>query len=159
MKYEKELLEILYNLGIRKMYKGCEYILYGINYISENEANFSPITKILYVEIAKEYSTSNLCIEKNIRSVIELIWKDATNEKLISKIFGNYYLLKRPSNLEFLTSLYHYVKDTSSLPLLPDKNAYVFTCPLSGHECEYCKKYITNFLQEYQIQPSSTKLW
>ncbi len=158
MKYEKELLEILYNLGIRKMYKGCEYILYGIHYISENEANFSPITKILYVEIAKEYSTSNLCIEKNIRSVIELIWKESTNDVWISRVFGNYYLLKRPSNLEFLTSLYHYVRNTTSQYSLPDRKNPGFICPMSGNECEYCRDYISNFLKEYKIPPHSAKL-
>lgn len=149
MKYETQVIDILYNLGIHKRYKGCEYILSGIYFISENETTFSPITKILYVEIAKKYGTSSLCVEKNIRSVIELIWKESKNEFLIQRIFGNYFHIKRPSNLEFLTSLYEYVKSTTPPKTLPDKDSYKFVCPISGNECEYCQKFITNFLTEY----------
>ncbi len=154
MKHEREILDILYNLGIRKMYKGCEYILSGIYFISENETTFSPVTKILYVEIAKKHGTSSLCVEKNIRSVIELIWKQSKNDSLIREIFGSYFLRKRPSNLEFFTSLYDYIKNTTTAlsKQLPDVTTYQFICPLSGNECEFCREFIMKFLKEHGIE-------
>ena len=148
MKYEQEVSNILYELGVRKMYKGCQYILTGIYFISQNENNFCPVTKILYVEIAKKHDTSNLCVEKNIRSVIEHIWKQHKNDALMYKIFGTHSHTKRPSNIEFLTLLYDYVKNTASLPL-PEDKWKTFTCPLSGNECEFCTEFIVNFLKEY----------
>lgn len=152
MKYERQILDILYNLGIRKMYKGCEYILTGIYFISENENDFSPVTKILYVEIAKKHDTSSLCVEKNIRIVIELIWKQRENVLLMHQIFGSYFLLKRPSNLEFLTSLYEYVKGTAAFPNTPfPQTPPAFHCPISGNECEFCTEFIANVLKEYGI--------
>lgn len=150
MKYKRYILDILYNLGVHKMYKGCEYILSGISFISENETSYSPVTKILYVEIAKEHDTSSLCVEKNIRSVIEIIWKQHANDALICKVFGSYYLSERPSNIEFLSLLYDYVKNADIQKVLTDEVSPKFTCPVSGSECEFCSEFIANFLKQYE---------
>ena len=149
MKYDENVINLLYELGVHKMYKGCQYILSGIYFISQNETTFCPVTKILYVEIAKKHSTSSLCVEKNIRSVIELIWKQRKNDSLLSEIFGKHSLLKRPSNIEFLSSLYDYVKNTSLSNHLSAQTQSTFTCPISGNECEFCTEFIANFLKAH----------
>lgn len=140
MNYKSSTQNILRKLGIQKLYKGCEYIASSIAFISENEKYFSPVTKVLYVEIAKQHNTSNLCVEKNMRSVIQAIWNQSENKELLARIFGEYNLDKRPSNMEFLVLLYNYLKFHED-ELSSDAD-YTFICPLSGTSCEFCKEFI-----------------
>ena len=102
---------ILHKLGIGKSYSGYNYILYAVELIAEDESVLSIITKSLYIDIAKEFHTSDTCVERNIRKVIEVIWKKSkTNKTLILKIFGSQYEVYKPSNKEFLELLYEYIK-------------------------------------------------
>lgn len=145
MKYAAQTVALLKKMGIQKMYKGCEYIVSSINYIDKNEKHFAPVTKVLYVEIAKQFNTSSLCVEKNMRSIIKSIWAKPENKNLIAEIFVPYNLEKRPSNMEFLVLLYSHLKYTDSKKVTSDSNNtvdYTFTCPLSGNPCEFCKEFI-----------------
>lgn len=140
--------EILYKLGINKSYRGFSYIVSSIDFIYNNEYSFTPITKVLYVEIAKQYNTSNACVEKSIRDVIKTIWDKKADNKLIYEIFGNHILLKRPSNMEFLMSLYQYIKNYVDHKYIIDKNNLLFQCPLSGRQCDLFYNFIINMLDE-----------
>lgn len=140
--------EILHKLGITKSYRGYSYIVSSIDFIYNNEYSFTPITKVLYVEIAKQYNTSNACVEKSIRDVIETIWYKKADNKLIYEIFGNHISLKRPSNMEFLLLLYQYVKNYADRKYIIDKNSLLFQCPLSGRQCDLCYNFIINILNE-----------
>lgn len=145
MKYTAQTVALLKKLGIKKMYKGCEYIVSSISYMDKNEKFFTPVTKVLYVEIAKQFNTSSLCVEKNMRSIIKNIWSKPENQDMITEIFGPYNLTKRPSNMEFLVLLYNHLKyiDTRTFPTLSNNTVdYTFTCPLSGSPCEFCKEFI-----------------
>ncbi len=142
MKYEANALKLLHKLGIQKMYKGCEYIISSINYISKNETYFTPVTKVLYVEIAKQYNTSGICVEKNIRSIIRKIWADPENEPLICEIFGKHSHKKAPSNIEFLVLFYNHLKYPTEPKDTDQTTDYTFICPLSGNTCEFCKEFL-----------------
>jgi two-component system response regulator (stage 0 sporulation protein A) len=143
MKYGAPALAFLHRLGIQKMYKGCEYIISSINFISENEIYFTPVTKVLYVEIAKKYNTSGICVEKNIRSIIKKIWSNPYNEKLLSEVFGPQNETNAPSNITFLMSLYNYLKQSDANKTSSIKSEdYTFICPQSGKACEFCKEFI-----------------
>ena len=148
MKYEIVTLTVLHELGIQKMYKGCEYILSSINYINENQETYSPITKVLYVDIAKQYNTSGMCVERNMRNVIEFIWKIEKNEEVIARIFGEYFKDKRPSNMEFLMLLYHYIQCCKENAANSCMDGYTFVCPALGKKCEYCAKIIMDTFGE-----------
>ncbi len=151
MKYEAHTLALLHKLGIQKMYKGCEYIISCINYISQNEIYFTPVTKVLYVEIAKQYNTSGICVEKNIRSIIKKIWSNSYNENLLYEIFGKQYQTKSPSNISFLILLYNYLKQSvvNQNPNNTNDEDYTFVCPLSGNNCEFCKEFIFEKLKNH----------
>ena len=142
MKYETQALTLLHKLGIQKMYKGCEYIIASIKYMSRNETYFTPVTKVLYVEIAKQYNTSSICVEKNIRSIIKKIWSNQGNSKLIREIFGKHHCQKNPSNVEFLVLLYAYLKHTTGKRKTSETEDYTFICPLSGNSCEFCREFL-----------------
>ena len=149
MKYKAYTIALLKRLGIQKMYKGCDYIVASISYMDKNEKYFAPVTKVLYVEIAKQFNTSNLCVEKNMRSIIKNIWSKPENKELIAEIFGPNNLDKRPSNMEFLVLLYNQLKRNNVTPPADvSKNTadYTFMCPLSGSPCEFCKEFIIETL-------------
>ena len=122
---------VLHQLGIGKSYSGYDYILHAINLIEQNERVLSGITKILYIDIAREFNTSDSCVERNIRKVIEVIWKTPeTNKTLILEIFGSKYEVYKPSNKEFLELLYEYIKSHN---LLYDiLHAEKVICPVSN---------------------------
>lgn len=134
MEYRTITKSVLHQLGIGKTYSGYDYILRSIELIMLNEEVLSNVTKILYIDIAKEYHTSQTCVERNIRKVIEVIWKHADENRVkIQHIFGEKYLTNKPSNKEFLELLYEYIilQDTLKKTLV----SKAFICPLSNSTC------------------------
>ncbi len=152
MKYETYALELLHKLGIQKMYKGCEYVISSMKYISGHESYFTPVSKVLYVEIAKQYNTSGICVEKNIRSLIKKIWSNPQNEALLSEIFSSQNVKTSPSNVEFLILLYNYLKQKTPNKLSTPPEDFTFICPHSGNTCEFCKEFIIEKLKERTSQ-------
>lgn len=125
---------VLHQLGIGKSYSGYDYILYAIELMEHNERVLTGITKSLYIDIAREFHTSDSCVERNIRKAIEVIWKKCeTNKTLIHQIFGNKYEVCKPTNKEFLELLYEYIKSHN---LLYDiLHAEKVICPISKDVC------------------------
>lgn len=136
---------ILHQLGIGKSYSGYDYILYAIELIEQDESVLTGITKILYLDIAREFHTSDTCVERNIRKVIEVIWKESqTNKTLILKIFGHKFKKTKPSNKEFLELLYEYIKSHNLLyKLLQDEK---IICPISKDVCVAYNKIIEKLI-------------
>lgn len=149
MRYECYVIKLLKSLGVNKFYKGCEFIISSINYINENEETFLPVTKILYVDIAKLYKTSATCVERDIRNVIDIIWQKEENKPFLRKIFGEYNLNKRPTNMEFLVLTYNYIKYYMDCIDFVKKDNYAFICPSSGNKCEYCNEFIMNAICDF----------
>lgn len=134
MEYKLITKSVLHQLGIGKSYSGYDYILDSIDLIMHNEDTLNNVTKVLYIDVAKEHHTSQTCVERNIRKVIEVIWNHAEeNSALITKIFGNKFLLHKPSNKEFLELLYEYIKlqDLLKRVILSEQ----IICPHSNKTC------------------------
>lgn len=134
MEYRLITKSVLHQLGIGKTYSGYDYILRSIELIALSEDVLTNVTKILYIDIAKEYHTSKTCVERNIRKVIEVIWKHVDQNYLqIKHIFGEKHLSSKPSNKEFLELLYEYIKLQATLKrTLVSKS---FICPISNNTC------------------------
>lgn len=148
MEYRTITKSVLHQLGIGKTYSGYDYILRSIELILHNEDVLSNVTKILYIDIAKEYQTSQTCVERNIRKVIEVIWKHADENSIqIQKIFGEKFLSLKPSNKEFLELLYEYIKlqDTLQKALISKP----LICPISNKTCCAFDEILKNFIQLY----------
>lgn len=136
---------ILHQLGIGKAYSGYDYILYAIQLMEQDESVLAGITKILYLDIAREFHTSDTCVERNIRKVIEIIWKHSeTNNFLILKIFGSKFCTDKPSNKEFLELLYNYIKSHDVLYNLLCSNKMI--CPVSKDVCVAYTKIIESLI-------------
>jgi len=131
--YELIARNILRQFRIGKCYSGYEYVVHAIELMCFDERFSTCLTKVLYITIAENYKTSSLCVEKNIRRVIQVIWDNPDNEELIRKYFGVIYMHTKPSNKEFLGLLYEYVKSYNLLENIfrIDK----IMCPISREAC------------------------
>lgn len=149
MEYSQISIGILKQLKVYNVYKGCDYIVSSIQFIHDNKLTHLPITKILYTDIAKQYNTSNLCVEKNIRKVIDSIWKIEKNKRLLIKIFGP-DISKKPGNTEFLLSLYNYIESSEHADYLykSNKGKIKYICPLSNKQCKFCNEILFKIIRK-----------
>ena len=97
---EKFIIE----LGIPPHIKGFLYIRDAILMLFEDEVKIHGVTKIMYPEIAKEYGTTGVRVERAIRHAIDLSWsRPGLNP--VKEFFP--YHDRKPSNTEFLAFLSH----------------------------------------------------
>ena len=84
----------------------------------------------MYIDIAKEFNTTPTSVDKNLRTVINRIWKNSDKCKdAIFEIFGEKFLYAKPSNKEFLQMIYEYVKNKEKI-LNEDR-----ICPFYNVKC------------------------
>lgn len=94
---------IMLEMGMPAHLRGYHYLREAICMTVENMELVGSITKLLYPEIAKVYQTTNVKVERAIRSVIEVGWERG-NEELFEEIFGysRAHGKIRPTNSEFI---------------------------------------------------------
>jgi len=140
MKLSFIVTQLLHQLGICKSYSGFDYIIFAIKCIDYDKDYLCYITKSLYMDIAKEFATSHVCVEKNIRTVVNKIWeKSDLNKEVITEIFGDYYLYYKPSNREFLELLYDYTKNCRVV-----EGSFRLICPVTKNACPLLCKFMRN---------------
>lgn len=136
MKHEETTKNTLHKLGVTKKYSGYDYIVYGIELMSENN-NLFGITKRLYVEIANKFGVSYSSVEKSIRYAIQKIWERDENVVLLAKIFGEEYSRKRPTSKVFFEYLWDYVKMKD---YKENETLVCYRCPYNNVNCEILKQ-------------------
>lgn len=109
--YEKEAQEVLRQLGANGSYMGFYDITFGTAKNIKNPELVTYICKGLYVEIAEHFHANVKTVERNIRTVVNLIWEYGDRE-LLNEIFGK-ELVVRPKNAEFMDALSHYILNVS----------------------------------------------
>ena len=94
---------IMLELGMPAHLRGYHYLREAILMSMENMELVGSVTKLLYPEIAKTFQTTNVKVERAIRSVIEVGWERG-NEELFEEIFGysRMHGKSRPTNSEFI---------------------------------------------------------
>ena len=106
LELEKDITEILHEIGIPAHIKGYLYLRTAILETYENIDFLGQITKVLYPEIAKTYSTTSSRVERAIRHAIEVAWNRG-NVDAIDEIFG--YTISankaKPTNSEFIAMI------------------------------------------------------
>ena len=95
--------KIMLELGMPAHLRGYHYLREAILLSVENLELVGSVTKLLYPEIAKTFRTTNVKVERAIRSVIEIGWERG-NEELYENIFGysRIHGKVRPTNSEFI---------------------------------------------------------
>lgn len=136
---------ILRKLGLKTTLCGYRYIVYGMMLLQKNPSYLDFITKTLYIDIAKKFQTSSVCVERAIRTAVSTIWK-TNNLKLLYAISGNGFI-SRPSNKEFFGLFYRYLsqeeEERAVEKIFEDKDVDLYcdlTCDECGKTCEQLKK-------------------
>ncbi len=103
---EKEVTNILRNLGVKPNLQGFNYIRTSILEVFFKNNLRGNITKVVYPSIAKQYNTTASSVERSIRNAIRSCI-DKGNYNNIIKIFGNLLNDKKiyPTNSEFILLL------------------------------------------------------
>ncbi len=98
--------KILHELGMPSHIKGYQYIREGIMLIYDNPEFIGGITKVLYPDIARTFSTTVSRVERAIRHAIEVSWNRG-NWDLMEEIFGHSVDVDKakPTNSEFIVTI------------------------------------------------------
>ena len=106
LQLETEITELLHEIGIPAHIKGYMYLRTAILETYLNVDFLGQITKVLYPDIAKKYTTTASRVERAIRHAIEVAWNRG-NINAIDDIFG--YTISaskaKPTNSEFIAML------------------------------------------------------
>ena len=103
---EKDVTQILHEIGVPAHIKGYQYLRDAITASVEDQDMLSSVTKVLYPNIAKKHQTTPSRVERAIRHAIEVSWSRGKMET-INEIFG--YTVSngkgKPTNSEFIALL------------------------------------------------------
>lgn len=108
---EREVTEILTDLGIPRNLKGFFFVRAAIYYCIEDESLLKAITKRLYPKIAREFETTPTRVERAIRHAIENCCEKG-NLEYIQTVFGYTIdgLKGKPTNSQFIAMIVDEVK-------------------------------------------------
>lgn len=106
LELESEITSLLHEIGIPAHIKGYMYLRTAILETYLNVDFLGQITKVVYPEIARKYSTTSSRVERAIRHAIEVAWNRG-NIDAIDDIFG--YTISaskaKPTNSEFIAMI------------------------------------------------------
>ena len=107
---KKRVTELMLELGMPAHLRGYHYLREAVLLSMDDMELVGSITKLLYPEIAKAFQTTNIKVERAIRSIIEISWERG-NEEVFEKIFG--YSKRcgktRPTNSEFILGMADFI--------------------------------------------------
>jgi len=100
---EKDVTDIIHEIGVPAHIKGYQYLREAIMMSVEDSSMLGSITKVLYPTIAKKFQTTSSRVERAIRHAIEVAWSRGKMETL-DALFG--YTISigkgKPTNSEFI---------------------------------------------------------
>lgn len=97
-----KIYQELLSLGISMNYVGFWFCAYAIFLVMEDPSAITNITKSVYVPVAKHFGVSQANVERNIRTIIDVVWNE--NALLLNEYAG-YDLLYKPTCSQFISIL------------------------------------------------------
>lgn len=91
--------DLLRRLGATANYKGFSYAAYAMALCAERPELLLLVTKDLYPEVAKQYRTTWKAVERDIRTLVSMIWTRSPAQ--LGQMAGG-PLEERPRSAEFL---------------------------------------------------------
>ncbi len=73
---QTKVWNLLYQLGVTANYTGFFHTAYAVSLCLEQPERLLLVTKWLYPEVAKQYRTNWKAVERNIRTVSCIIWRE-----------------------------------------------------------------------------------
>ena len=110
-KYEPQLIKqkiysLLNRIGITSNYTGYYYIAYAVLISLYQPRRIVQVTKWIYPAVAKHYSTSSYAVERNIRTIVDMVW---LNHREVFESIFKIYLKDKPGNAQFLAIITMYI--------------------------------------------------
>ena len=103
---ENRVTNLLHEIGIPAHIKGYQYLREAIILTINDMDAINAVTKVLYPEVAKKFSTTPSRVERAIRHAIEVAW-DRGDVETLQKFFG--YTVSgikgKPTNSEFIAMI------------------------------------------------------
>ncbi len=98
--------DIIHEIGVPAHIKGYQYLREAILIAVDDMDVINAVTKVLYPEVARRFSTSPSRVERAIRHAIEVAW-DRGDLETLQKFFG--YTVSntkgKPTNSEFIAMI------------------------------------------------------
>lgn len=99
---EAEIQDLLCRLGVTANYVGFFHTAYAVALCVERPDRLRLVTKCLYPEVAKRYGTNWKAVERNIRTIGIIIWRE--NRSLLEHL-AHRNLSTRPRTTQLLAIL------------------------------------------------------
>ena len=103
---EAEVTAILHEVGVPAHIKGYQYVREAIVIAVQDMDVINAVTKVLYPEVARRYSTTPSRVERAVRHAIEVAW-DRGDLETLQRYFG--YTVSntkgKPTNSEFIAMI------------------------------------------------------
>ena len=107
---EAVVTDIIHEIGVPAHIKGYQYLREAIILTIKDMDMINAVTKVLYPEVAKKFSTTPSRVERAIRHAIEVAW-DRGDIEILQKFFG--YTVSnikgKPTNSEFIAMIADYL--------------------------------------------------
>ena len=111
-KFEDYMCKLISDLEVSQFYTGKTFMARALYLLEEDETRLCCLSKLIYSDVANYYSTSPACVERNIRTLIQIVW-DSGNRDYLEKV-ARHKLEKKPANKAFIDIInYHYKHLTS----------------------------------------------
>jgi hypothetical protein len=104
---QSKIDKTLYRLGVNTSYRGFRQASYCISLFCDHP-EYQDCLKIPYIAAAQQFQTSPDCIERNIRTLANVIWNRG-NRQLLQEI-ADRTLTKPPTGREFLVMMANYIQ-------------------------------------------------
>lgn len=101
-----ECADLLHQLGASFRYLGMKYTVLATAIVVKDPERLTYLTKGIYMELAQQIGVKAANVERNIRSVVNTIWKNP--DHTILDQLARRHLVRKPSNGEFLAYLANY---------------------------------------------------
>ena len=102
MKSYTNINHLLYCLGVTANYTGFFHASYAVKLCIEQPERLLLVTKWVYPDVAKQYGTNWKAVERNIRTVRNVIWKQ--DHSLLEQLAGR-KLPHKPGTAQLLAIL------------------------------------------------------
>ena len=103
---EAVVTDIIHEIGVPAHIKGYQYLREAIILTINDMEMINAVTKVLYPEVARKFSTTPSRVERAIRHAIEVAW-DRGDIEVLQKFFG--YTVSnikgKPTNSEFIAMI------------------------------------------------------
>lgn len=103
---ERQVTSVIHEVGVPAHIKGYQYVREAIIIAVQDMDVINAVTKVLYPEVAKRYSTTPSRVERAVRHAIEVAWERGDLDTL-QRYFG--YTVNsskgKPTNSEFIAMI------------------------------------------------------